>query len=309
MSLAKDDQIHALLSRTTKMVRDFLLEQVLHGLTDVQLAKELGVSVHYVHGMTGDKELIAPDAAILCRALGLDLGFAIRDVHTGKEVTFYAADNFGSKKDYETQTEEVQHYDDVDVEVDDLVEGLDGIPVIHQVVDGSYTVEDEPTWTQRLGLDPDAATLDEWSMAPTGAVIKYAESLSESERENLIKEFESRHETSHLAQAINFDVERELGEDTIEAEFSEITQRDLEEFENKCENCLEEDRLADSRLCFHCDALGIEASPLEDPERPEDYEIEPLHLIAQVDARAQRTKEHSERLLEQAGMLRNHNED
>jgi hypothetical protein len=110
---------------------------------------------------------------------------------------------------------------------------------------------------------------------------------------------------SYTIEDQDFDVDKELGDDTIEAEFSEITQRDLEDFETKCENCLEGERLPDSMLCFNCDALGIECSSPEDPERPEDYE--PLELLASVvDVRAVR-QAHSSRMLQAAGMLKGEN--
>jgi hypothetical protein len=181
----------------------------------------------------------------------------IRDPATGKEVTFFAADNLASHLEYETQTEEIQVYGSDKKGVDPLEDeesGIDFLPRQHTIL---YDAQGNEIKEEPVECDG------------------------------------------------NFDVDKELGEDTIEAEFSEITQRDLEEFETKCENCLEGERLPDSMLCFHCTALGIECSPPEDPERPEDYE--PLELLAVVDRRAQRTKDSSIRLLQAAGMLKGEN--
>ncbi len=257
----KYDELRDLTSRTLRMVRDFLMEEVYHDADSQELAKEWGTTYQHVNNLTKAEPPILHDLLQMLSFTALDFGVVIRDPATGKEVTFFAADNLASHLEYETQTEEIQTYGSDKKGVDPLEDeesGIDFLPRIHErsmlfdangqeirgkVVDGSYTIEDE-----------------------------------------------------------TFDVGKELGEDTIEAEFSEITQRDLEEFETKCENCLEGERLPDSMLCFHCDALGVECSPPEDPERPEDYE--PLELLASVDQRAQRAKHHSERLLKAAGFIK-----
>jgi hypothetical protein len=258
----KYDELRDLMSRTICMVRDFLMEEVYHDADAHELAKEWGTTYQHVNNLTKASPPIMHDMLQMMSFTGLDFGVVIRDPATGKEVTFFAAENLASHFKYETQTEEIQHYGSDKKGVDPLEDeesGIDFLPRHHTViydakgneirgkmVDGSYTIEDQ-----------------------------------------------------------DFDVNKELGEDTIEAEFSEITQRELEEFETKCENCLEGERLPDSMLCFHCTALGIECSPPEDPERPEDYE--PLELLAVVDQRAQRTKDNSIRLLNAAGMLKGEN--
>jgi hypothetical protein len=243
----KNDEIHKLLSRTTKMVRDFLLEEVFHDLTPEQIANELGISDYELSQTMKDDGLIVPDAAGFARAAGLDIGLVIHDPGTGKEITFFAADNFGSKKPFERQTEEFQSYGEpppLPVNID----GLDGIPVVNP---------------RTVACDGD------------------------------------------------FDLDKELGEDIIEAEFQELTERDLldamMDTDEKCENCIEHERLPDSMLRHFCTEAGVICSLPEDPERPEDYE--PLELMGFVDHRAQRAQEHSERLLDAAGLLRNHNED
>jgi hypothetical protein len=257
VSLTSYDKLRDLQSRTMQMVRDFLMEQVYHDTDAQELAKEWGTTYQHVNNLTKANPIIATDMLQMLEYTSLDFGIVVRDPATGKEVTFFAADNLASHLEYETQTEEVQIYGSDKKGVDPLEDeeaGLDFLPKIH---------------SRTILYDASGNEIPEEPIEVDG----------------------------------NFDVDKELGEDTIEAEFSELTQRDLEEFENKCENCLEGERLPDSMLCFACDARGVECSPPEDPERPEDYE--PLELIASVDRRAQRTKEHSERLLGAAGMLTN----
>lgn len=332
MTLAKDDQIHSLLSRTTKMVRDFLLEKVFHDLTEEQLAKELGQDIHSTRRILSNGELIAPEAAIMCRALGLDMGFVIRDVGTGKEVTFYAADNFGSKKPYETQTEEIQAYGLDKKGVEEVEDGLDFIPVAHEVVDGSFVVDEDEEEEEDLAdlefLDEDDDDDEDWDEEgeedeldeeeeDEAHYVKPSPGAEEEEEGGEYTRFcddpldkydpEVRAFFNFSDGGEDFDVEAALGEDSIEAEFEEIIQRDLEDFMTKCENCMELDRLPDSMLCHPCTEAGVICHPPEDLERREDYE--PLELMALVDHRAQQTKDHSLRLLQTAGLLQQHNED
>ena len=251
------EEIRDLLSRTVKMARDFLMEEVWHDATPEDLAKEWGTTYQHVQNLTDARPVIMHDLLQICSYAELDFGVVIRDPSSGKEITFFAANNLASHLDVEMQTEEVQYY-------------------------GSDKKGDDPLSDEDAGLD----------FLPKCHTILYDASGNE------IPEKPVECDGS-------FDVDKELGEDTIEAEFSELTQRDLDDFATKCENCLDEERLPDSMLCFHCTALGIECAPPEDPERPEDYE--PLELLAVVDQRAQRTKDSSIRLLQAAGMLKGEN--
>lgn len=256
--VVRDYEKHCdLLSRTISMVRDFLMEEVYHDTDPSDLAKEWGTTYQHVLNLTTREPVIMHDLLQLLDFTSLDFGVVVRDPSTGKEVTFFAAENLASHLEHSTQTEEIQYYGSDkkgDDPLSDEEAGLDFLPRQHTILFGD---KDEVIQQKLVECDGD------------------------------------------------FDVDKELGEDTIEAEFEELTQRDLEDFETKCENCLDEERLPGSMLCFHCDALGIECSPPEDPERPEDPE--PLELLAVVDRQAQRTQHNSVRLLKAAGMLKGEN--
>lgn len=256
--MVRDYERHRdLLSRTISMVRDFLMEEVYHDTDPQDLAKEWGTTFQHVKNLTTSEPVSIHDILQILDFTSLDFGVVIRDPSTGKEVTFFAAENLASHLEHSTQTEEIQYYGSDkkgDDPLSDEEAGLDFLPRQHTVL---YDANDEVISKEPIECDG------------------------------------------------NFDVDKELGEDAIEAEFSELTQRDLEDFGTKCENCLDEERLPDSMLCFHCDALGIECSSPEDPERPEDPES--LELLAVVDRQAQRTQHNSTRLLKAAGMLKGEN--
>ena len=264
MSLSYEKQ-RDLLSRTVSMVRDFLMEEVYHDTDALALSKEWGTTYQHVKNLTGSQPPVTHDLLQLLDYTSLDFGMVIRDPATGKEVTFFAAENLAGETKHSSQTEEIQHY-------------------------GPDKKGDDPLSDEDAGLD----------FLPKCHTILYDAQGNEVPEKSLRQQLETPIECDG-----NFDVDKELGEDTIEAEFSEITQRDLDDFATKCENCLDEERLPDSMLCFHCTALGIECSPPEDPERPGDYE--PLELLAVVDQRAQRTQHQSIRLLKAAGMLKGEN--
>lgn len=79
----------------------------------------------------------------------------------------------------------------------------------------------------------------------------------------------------------------------VNAEFGEVSDRSYEEvLENQCENCLEEDRLEDSLLCYFCQQAGVQADDLDE-----------LELMARVTIDAGSAQENSRRLLEQANQL------
>lgn len=270
MSL-KYDELRGLLSRSVIMVRDFLMEEVYHDSDAAELAKEWGTTFVKVKGLTEAENPSTHDLLELLNYTSLDYGIAIRDPATGKEVTFFAAHNLASDHDYDSQTEEIIQYDPMNKSES----GLDFLPKVHERVElydaaGNLILKDPVEVDGSYDLDA-------------------ADVPSESDFK--------------LDDPESFDLEGELGEDIIEAEFSEITQRDLDEFATKCENCLELERLPDSMLCFACTALGVECSPLEDPERPEDYE--PLELLAKVDHHARQAEFQSRRLLRAGKLLIN----
>jgi hypothetical protein len=270
----KYDELRGLLSRSVLMVRDFLMDEVYHDIDAEEVSKEWGTTVTKVKGLTEAENPATHDLLELLNYTSLDYGIAIRDPATGKEVTFFAAHNLASDHAYDSQTEEITQYDPLDKRES----GLDFLPKVHgriELYDGKGNlIEEDP-----VEVDGNY-NLDDVDVP------------SESDFQ--------------LDDPESFDVEGELGEDTIEAEFSEITQRDLDEFENKCENCLDMERLPDSMLCFHCNALGIECNPPEDPERPEDYE--PLELMAAVDHHARQAEFQSRRLLRAGKLLLNKEE-
>ncbi|KKM17919.1 hypothetical protein LCGC14_1670900 [marine sediment metagenome] len=260
-----------LLSRTISMVRDFLMEEVYHDTDDQDLAEEWGTTYQHVRNLTTGEPADIQDLLQLLSYTFLDFGLIIHDPATGKEVTFFAAENLASHLEYETQTEEIQHYGSDKKGEDPLSDeeaGLDFLPLQHSMLFGADG--------QRLRDKPIEIECDG-----------------------------------------DFDTDKELGKDTIEAEFSEITEQELldavTDMDDLCEYCLDHLRIAGSMLCHYCIEAGIVCPPgegpreahdpqeWEDPERPEDYE--PLELLAAVDRRAQRTQDNTIRLLQTAGML------
>ena len=61
MSLTSYDQLRDLQSRTMKMVRDFLMEQIYHDTTPDELAKEWGTTFQHVRNLTKAEPLIMQD--------------------------------------------------------------------------------------------------------------------------------------------------------------------------------------------------------------------------------------------------------
>lgn len=245
-----------LLSRTITMVRDFLMEEVYHDVDDPQLADEWGITLLHVRNIIASNPPIMHDLLQILSLTSLDFGIVIRDPSTGKEVTFFAAENLADEDKGSVQTEEIQYY-------------------------GSDKKGNDPLSDEDAGLD--------FLPEINPRVIIYDALGNKIHKEPL--EMDG-----------SFDIDKELGEDTIEAEFSELTQRDLDEFETKCENCLDEQRLPDSLLCFNCDALGIECVRPEEPERPEDYE--PLELLAIVNQHNRSAVFQTNRLLKAGNFLK-----
>jgi hypothetical protein len=246
-----------LLSRTVTMVRDFLMEEVYHDSDINQLANEWGMTPLHTRNLVSSEPPIMHDLLQIMSLTALDFGIVMRDPATGKEVTFFAAENLANEDEGSIQSEEVQFYNGSDKKGEDPLSdrdcGLSFLPKVHSRVilydaDGNEIL-------------PEAVEVDG-----------------------------------------SFDVDKEIGEDIVEAEFSEFTQRDIEEFESKCENCLDEQRLPDSTLCFNCDILGVDYDMPEDPERPEDYE--PLELLASVDRKARTADFQTRRLLRAANLLK-----
>lgn len=236
--------IRDLLSRTCCMVRDFLLEEVYHDCLPEELAEEWGTTYQHVNNILQD-DMLPTELLTVLQFSGLEFGVAIRDPGSGKEVTFFAANNLAEPEDDEDTmdriTEEVIVYDGSDKKGDEgrkPGEGIpDTIPRIHAIVDGSYTID---------------------------------------EKDSPKNPFE---------------------DDVIDAEYSEITERDLREMTEMCENCLSNERIPDSVLCHFCLEAGVICNPPDDPNEPE---IDPLELMARVNAQAEQAVEKSKHLLELA---------
>lgn len=232
-----------LLSRTCCMVRDFLLEKVYHDALPEDLADEWGTTYRHVKNILKDDMLPAELLTVL-QFSGLEFGVTIRDPGSGKEVTFFAANNLVEDDDVPQVIEETIVYDGSDKKGEKGGEGIpDTIPRVHTVINGSYNIEDEKP-ARNPFEDP---------------------------------------------------------EGVIDAEFSETTQRDIEELSNLCENCYEGERLPDSMLCHPCTEAGVICNP---PDDSSEEEVDPLELIASVHARAEQARQQSDHLLALASGLK-----
>lgn len=274
MSL-KYDELRGLLSRSVLMVRDFLMEEVYHDSTFLDMAAEWETTVQKVKNLTASENPATHDLLELLNYTSLDYGIAIRDPATGKEVTFFAAHNLASDNEYDSQTEEVIQYDPMSKSES----GLDFLPRNHTVL---YDASGNRVTREPVEVD------GQYSLDDIDVPSESDFQLDDPEA---------------------FDIDGELGEDTIEAEFHELTARDLIEANNDdelCENCIERERLPDSMLCHFCTMAGVECNPPEDPERPEDYE--PLELLAIVDHHARNAEFQSRRLLRAGKLLLNKEE-
>lgn len=210
-----------LMARTCKMVRTFLIEEIYHDEDVDATAEEWGVSPRCAEFLlTGDR-LIPVDLLAILDHTGLDFGVVVRCPASGREVTFFAADNLaGEDEGTEQRTEEVVHYDPKPKGG----KGLDGIEVVHevvQIVDGNFDV-DEPDEFDEV-LPRDVKDLDAWC---------------DRCEEGLALEGTTR--CIHCT-----DDSQEIPVD----------------LDNLCEYCLDQERETDSMLCHGCADAGIECAP------------------------------------------------
>lgn len=136
-SLPKFTELRDLLYRTVKMTRDFILEEVYLNAPVDDLAKDWQKTIEYVEHLTKTPSPELIDLLIMLECSLLDFGITIRDPASGKEITFFAANNLGTKEDREQITEESHQFLSSE-------EGIPNtIPQIHKRVDGSYNIDDE----------------------------------------------------------------------------------------------------------------------------------------------------------------------
>lgn len=342
MSL-KYDEIRDLLSRTTTLVRDFLMEEVYHDSDMQELAKDWGTTYQHVKNLTESTPILTHELMQLLSYTALDFGMSIRDPATGKEITFYAGNNLASDVEYDCQTEEVLQYDLNKKGVDPLGDedsGLDFLPPIHiqlfdasgkpipqtvVEIDGEFEVDengdpDDPDedWDEEGEEEEEDEEDDSFSEnSVPGADEEEGDWLPNRQtRPQQIqhcgvrigpKQYVDREEDKYAPEVraffeSNFDIEDEVGEDVIEAEFQELSKRDLLETEDfdSCENCLEHTRLPDSMLCHYCTTAGVICNPPENSI--EQREMDGLELMAVIDRQARFAKERSVRLLKAACM-------
>ena len=200
-----------LLSRTVKMVKDFLMEEIWHDENYAELAISWNTTYQHVQNLLSSSHPITHDLLQLCVFGELDFGIVIRDPATGKEVTFFAAENLSGAPEVSCVTEEVQYYSRKEKKADPLDDGEIGLEFLPKV--------------QSILFDAQG---------------------------NVIPE-----------KPIEIDGEYNLDEGILDGEFEEITQRDIEEFMMKCENCMDADRVSDSMLCLQCETSGVECHPPE----------------------------------------------
>lgn len=136
--------IRDLLSRTCCMARDFLLEEIYHDAEAEELAEEWGTTPQHVRNIL-QNDMIPMELLTLLQFAQLQFGIAIRDPGSGKEVTFFAANNIveGDESDVDQTTEQIVAYNGTDKRRGGESNGgiPETIPRVHAVVDGSYTIE------------------------------------------------------------------------------------------------------------------------------------------------------------------------
>jgi len=127
-------------SRTLRMVRDFLLEEVYSQDDFDELAKEWGTTYYFIRRLLHGNDPFDTDILALIEKTRLDFGVVIRDPGTGREVSFFAEDNLSGQSDSSYSQDEIVEYSDASRK--SRGEGIDFLPRVHPM-DGDYSLDEE----------------------------------------------------------------------------------------------------------------------------------------------------------------------
>lgn len=99
-----------LLERTILMARAYLMDEIYHDADAAELSEQWVVSQSHVRVLTSSGAPFMIDLLEILQHTKLDFGIAIRDPSSGKEITFFAANNLSGEQELARTTEEVINY-------------------------------------------------------------------------------------------------------------------------------------------------------------------------------------------------------
>jgi len=314
-------------SQAMRMVRAYLLKEVYHDADHEELAKTWGVKIRKVRQLLLFEIPKFHEIVQLLDLAGFDLGIAIHDPGSGKEVTLYAANNLSGEAPIVPRIkEQTPKYKTPDTIATGSEEGLDFLPVTNErAVDGSFDIGTE------LGPDAiegefqeidsrDLLTVMIEEGQPCGGCGHQPRMAGSTMCENCTRGTDvsesSPTEVQFCERCKSADHHGEAffcGEcgttlvwkatNLVEMYLRTGHQAELDRTRESdlCHNCLNHAPIPDSDLCHYCTVMGVEC---DIPEEPEESEY-PLSLNARVDLHKadQSRSSHTERLLRQSGLI------